>query len=100
MQGTSYAEIQFGYQLGYGTPNIGTPSTVDYASGFTGAPPWDSFTWDNFVWDGQTLAPTDVDMTGTGENVQVTISSSGNSFAAFTINSLIYHWSPRRGIRV
>lgn len=100
MQGNFYAAISFGYQLDYGSTLIGQPGYVPYATGFAGAPIWDQFVWDNFVWDGQTLSPTDVDMTGTAPNVQVTISSSTNYIAAFNVNSIIYHYSDRRGIRV
>lgn len=100
MQGETYANIQFGYQLGYGTSLIGQPTAVAYPSGFMPPAAWDSFTWDNFFWDGQTLLPTDVDMTGTAENVQVTVSSTTNYIGAYTLNSLIYHYSMRRGMRV
>lgn len=98
MQGNSYASITFGYQLGYGTTQIGTPANVNYPSNFSG-PYWDQFTWDNFVWDGQTLSPTAVDMNGSGENVQITITSGTNYIDAFNINSLIYHYSQRRLVR-
>lgn len=100
MQGTAYAAISFGYQLGYGSTLIAQPNSVNTSSSFAAAPVWDSFTWDAFVWDGQTLSPTDVDMTGTAENVQPVIRSGTNYIAAFTINSLIYHYTPRRGLRV
>lgn len=100
MQGSSYAAIQFGYQLGYGSANIGQPTPVAYSSGFTGSAAWDSFTWDSFTWDGQTLMPTDVDVTGTAENIQVTISSGTNYIASYNVNSLILHYTPRRGMRV
>lgn len=100
VQGGAYALINFGYQLGYGTPNISQPSLVQYATNFAASAAWDAFTWDAFVWDGQTLSPTEVDMTGTGENVQVTISSSTNYIAAYNVNSVIYHFTPRRGMRV
>ena len=79
---------------------IGQPTPVAASSGFSPPPTWDSFTWDNFVWDGQTLSPTDVDMTGTAENVQITVSSGTNYIGAYTVNSLIHHYSNRRGIRV
>lgn len=100
MQGTSYAQISFGYQLGYGTSLIGQPTPISTATGFRATPTWDSFTWDNFTWDGQSLSPTDVDMTGTAENMQITISSATNYIAAFTLNSVIAHYSSRRGLRV
>lgn len=100
IQGTGYAQINFGYQLGYGTPNIGQPGFVPYSSGFAAGPVWDSFVWDNFIWDGQTLLPTDVDVTGTAENIQVTLSSATNYIAPYTVNSVVWAYSQRRGIRV
>lgn len=100
VQGDGYAAFQFGYQLGYDSPLVGQPLPVSQATGFAAAPHWDAFTWDAFTWDGTTLAPTDVDMTGTAENVQVTISSGTAYASAFTLNSLIYHYSMGRGIRV
>jgi len=100
MQGGGYATIQFGYQLGYSSAQIGQPIPIDILTGFVAPPAWDAFTWDNFTWDGQTLAPSDVDMTGVAENVQVTIRSGTPYNTAFTLNSLIYHYSMGRGIRV
>jgi hypothetical protein len=99
IQGDTYAEVQFGYKLGYGSTNIGQPNNTTYSTNFAAAPAWDSFTWDQFVWDGQTLSPTDVDMTGTAENVQVIITSGSNYMGSFNINSLVYHYSDRRGLR-
>ena len=100
MQSSAYALVSFGYQLGYGSVNIGQPAAVSYPSNFSGAPIWDAFVWDIFIWDGQTLIPTEVDMTGTGENVQVVLSSTSNYIAAYQVNSMIYHYSLRRGLRV
>lgn len=100
VQGASYASINVNYQLGYGTPSISQPTGVDYATNFASAPVWDSFTWDNFTWDGKTLSPTDADVVGTAENVQVTIQSGTNYIGAYQVNSVIYHYSARRGLRV
>lgn len=100
IQGSTYAQISFGYLLAYGSPNVGQPNNVVYASNFLGSAVWDAFTWDQFFWDGRTLLPTDVDMTGTAENVQVILSSTTNYIGAYNVNSVIYHWSQRRGMRV
>lgn len=100
LSGSSYAQINFGYLLGYGSPQIGQPANVNYTTGFTAAPVWDQFTWDQFTWDGSTVGPTDVDMTGDGENVQITLTSGTNYIGAYNVNSVIYHFSNRRGIRV
>lgn len=99
MQGGSYAQVSFGYLLGYGQPNIGQAANQNMGANFSEPPVWDSFVWDAFIWDGQTLSPADVPMTGTGENVQVTISCNSDYMASFGINSVIYHFTPRRGIR-
>jgi hypothetical protein len=99
VQGNGYAEFQVGYSLGYGSTDISQPVPVTYTSNFSGAPTWDSFTWDNFVWDGQTLFPTEADMTGDAENVQVTIQSTGNYIAAYQLNSITYHYTQRRSMR-
>ena len=100
VQGDAYAAFQFGYQLGYDSTQVGQPPPTVYSSAFAGPPHWDAFTWDNFVWDGATLAPTDVDMIGTAENVQVTVTTGTAYIGAFTLNSLIYQYSMGQGIRV
>lgn len=100
VQGNAYAAINIGYQFGYGSSAVGQPNTLNVTTGFVSAPSWDSFIWDSFIWDGQTLLPTDIDLTGTAENVQVTISSETDYIAPYTINSVIYHYTPRRGLRV
>jgi hypothetical protein len=98
VQSSGYASIGFGYQLGYGA--VTGPADVSAASGFTAAPNWDSFTWDNFTWDGVTLMPTRVDMTDTAENLRVTLTVGTNYIPALNINSLVYHYTMRRGLRV
>ena len=99
MTSNYYAAIQFGYQLGYGTTEITQPISTAYASAFSPPPNWDSFTWDDFTWDGRTLFPTEVDVRGTGENLQVTISSTTDYIYPFTVTSVISHYTPRRGMR-
>ena len=99
MQGTNYASVDFGYAFGYSSTEIDQPTPTSYASAFQAMPPWDTFVWDSFTWDGVTLAPTEVDIVGTAENIQATISSSTDYMMPFTINSIIYHYTPRRGLR-
>jgi len=100
VQGTGYAEIQYGYELGYHSdqiPQLPPSQTVLHVDTL---PRWDNFIWDTFVWDGYGLTPTDVDATGTAENIRVTISSGSNFIDAYTIDSIIHHYSMRRGMRV
>lgn len=102
VSGTGYAAFNFGYLLGYGSTNYNQPASVLTATNFSGTATWDSgINWDasGVVWDGVSLMPSELDMTGTAENVQVTIQSSTNYIAAYQVNSIIYHHSIRRGLR-
>jgi hypothetical protein len=98
LTGDSYTEIQFGYDLGYRTTTIDQPQDETYdndlRSGF-----WDSMVWDNFVWDGSDISPSEIEVTGTAENIAVRISSNSDLFPPFTVNSIIVHYTPRRGLR-
>lgn len=100
VQGSTYADIQYGYQLGYNNPQVIQPIATDAPLSFGAVPTWDSFIWDSFVWDGTGLIPTEVDETGTAENIRLTITCGTNYTAAFTVSSVIHHYSMRRGMRV
>lgn len=98
LTGDSYAEFSFGYDLGYRTNELSQPGedfySNDLRSGY-----WDSFTWDNFVFDGRDISPSEVEVTGTSENIAIRISSVSNLLKPFTVNSIIIHYTMRRGIR-
>ncbi len=96
--GSGYASFSFGYSLGYDSTDIDQAGFSSYAVNFASAN-WDSFVWDNFVWDGRTLAPSEVECVGTAENIAVLINSNSRYNQPFTINSIVLHYSPRRGIR-
>ncbi len=100
VQGDSYAEIQYGWQMGYGNSQIPQLPDISLPLNLSNVPHWDEFTWDEFVWDGSGLTPTDTDETGTAENISVIISSGSNYTAPYTVNSIIHHYSMRRGMRV
>lgn len=96
--GDSYSQLQFGYSLGYQSAQVPQPSDVTYENNLRPSD-WDSFVWDNFVWDGQGLSPTEVEMSGTAENVSIRLSSVSSILLEFTINSIIVHYTFRRGLR-
>lgn len=98
MTGPSYAAVSFGYSLGYANSLNLQPNSQTYAAPFI-LTQWDNFTWDNFVWDGRTLLPTECEMVGTAENVQITVRSNSTDYAPFAVNSVIVHYTPRRGLR-
>lgn len=98
VSGTGFAAVSFGYSLGYGTDAIDQPGATTYGSSFQAAA-WDSFSWDAFIWDGRTLLPTEAEMAGTAENVAITLGSGTDYIPSYTINSIILHYSVRRGLR-
>jgi hypothetical protein len=99
IQGQHYAAITFGYRLGYNSEEIAQPDDADYSVslGDTGA--WDEVSWDSFSWDGNILSPTEVELCGRAENIQVIIRSGTNYIMPYTINSLILSYSMGRRIR-
>lgn len=96
--GTSYAEFAFNYELGYGSVEYEQPIDRSYESNLVSSF-WDRAFWDAFVWDGRTLAPSEVEVEGTAENIAVRIASISSIYETFTINSIILHYTMRRGIR-
>jgi hypothetical protein len=98
VSGTAYAEFYLGYELGYGLPENEQPVDAPYDVRLS-VSYWDSFTWDAFFWDGKVLAPTEVEMTGTAENVAIRIFGDSDYVKEFTINSVILHYTMRRGLR-
>lgn len=96
--GSSYAQFAFSYDLGYSTTEINQESSTQYSTNLA-ASFWDSVYWDNFVWDGRTLAPSEVEVKGTAENISIRIASDSAEYQPFTINSAILHYTPRRGLR-
>lgn len=98
LTGDSYAEISVGYDLGYRTTEIDQSLDAGYENDLRSSF-WDGFTWDNFVWDGAELSPTELELNGTAENLSLRISCVSALLAPFTVNSVVVHYTPRRGIR-
>ena len=96
--GSAYAEIQFGYDLGYRSTNIPQAIDASYQSDLRSGY-WDEMIWDSFFWDGSDISPTEIEVNGTAENIGIRISSTSALFQPFTVNSVIVHYTPRRGLR-
>jgi hypothetical protein len=96
--GDSYAEIQFGYDLGYRKESITQPVDLSYQNDLRSSY-WDEMIWDNFVWDGSDVSPSEIEVTGTAENMAIRISSNSDLLQPFTVNSVIVHYTLRRGLR-
>lgn len=98
MSGDYYAQIQFGYDLGYRRLEIPQALDASYDADLRSSY-WDSMIWDNFVFDGADVTPSEIEVAGTAENISVRISSSSDLLQPFTVNTIILHFTMRRGLR-
>ena len=98
LSGDSYAEIQFGYDLGYRTAALTQAEDASYQNDLRSSY-WDEMVWDNFVWDGSDISPSEIEVTGTAENIAIRISSNSDLLQSFTVNNIIVHYTLRRGLR-
>lgn len=98
LTGDSYAEIAFGYDLGYRSVELEQASAEIYGNDLRSSY-WDEMVWDNFVWDGRDISPSEIELMGTAENLAIQISSVSAIIKPFTVNNVIVHYSMRRGIR-
>jgi hypothetical protein len=98
LAGNYYAEIQFGYDLGYRRSEIPQPLDATYETDLRSSY-WDSMIWDNFVWDGSDVTPSEIEVSGTAENIAIRVSCASDLFEPFTVNTIIVHYTMRRGIR-
>lgn len=98
LSGSYYAQIQFGYDLGYRRPDVPQPfdttTDADLRSSY-----WDSLIWDNFVWDGSDVTPSEIGIDGTAENIAIRITALSDLYEPFTVNTIVLHYTPRRGLR-
>ncbi len=98
MTGDYYAQIQFGYDLAYRSQYLSQAldetHDADLRSSY-----WDDMIWDNFVWDGSDVSPSEIGITGTAQNMSIRISSNSDLLQPFTVNSIIIHYTLRRGLR-
>lgn len=96
--GDYYAQISFGYDLGYRRQEIPQPMEEAYQADLR-SNYWDEMIWDNFVWDGTDIVPTEIEVAGTAENIAIRVSCNSDMIQPFTINTIILHYTPRRGLR-
>jgi hypothetical protein len=99
IQGDGYAEFEVTYDLGYGGTEPVQGAVAQHLDISLSSVYWDAFTWDAFTWDGKTMAPSEVPLEGTAENIAIRVAGSSGLFAPFTINSLMLHYTVRRQMR-
>lgn len=98
VNGQGYSEFSFSSSLAYGSTDFSTASTTSVLADLH-ASAWDTFVWDSFFWDGNSLTPSEADLTGTAENVSLLFGGDSDAFLPFTLLSCIIHYTPRRLLR-
>jgi hypothetical protein len=98
MTGGSYAELAFGYDLAYRSIYLSQAADLEYSNDLRSSY-WDDMTWDNFAWDGSDTSPSEIEIQGTAENMAIRISSVSAIIEPFTVNTIIVHYTMRRGLR-
>lgn len=94
--GAAYAAFDLSALLAYGAE---TSEPVTYETLTASSSLWDSATWDTFMWDGRSLSPTEFGIEGSAENIAIQIKSKSNAMQAYTLNSIIVHYTNRRLVR-
>lgn len=98
IQGTSYAEFQVGYNIGYQDADIVQPNDQTVVSNLSVAL-WDVFVWDTVNFDGITLSPSRVPLEGTAENISIAVRGSSDYMQPFSVTGATFQYSTRRRIR-
>jgi len=99
LQGSSYVELQVGYSFEWASERILPHSFEGGSIQFASLAFWDEFIWDTFFWDGRSNDTVSVELSGTGENMQMMVVLDSDYVSEFTIPSAIFHYTPRRGNR-
>ena len=95
----AYAEMNFSYNLGSVTSDA-APATLPVVINSVGtSKAWDTGTWDSGTWDVAPTSALECPIDGTAENICLKLQGEGNFMSAFTINSFLLHYSPRRNMR-
>lgn len=99
VSGSNYSRFSVGYSLDYGSTEYAAGVTSAITSNLSQGMVWGSFTWGSFFWNGSSLSPSEMDVTGTAENISLRFSGRSDENAQFTLNGLIMHYTPRRQLR-
>lgn len=98
LTGDSYASFDFSCDLAYRSAALSQDAETTYSPDLRSAD-WDSLQWDNFIFDGSDVTPSEVDISGTAENMAIRITSVSAILQPFTVNTIIVHYTIRRGLR-
>lgn len=98
LTGDSYATFDFSVDLAYRSTAQSQDADTSYSQDLRSAY-WDSLQWDNFIFDGSDVSPSEIELSGTAQNMAIRISSVSSILQPFTVNTIIVHYTIRRGLR-
>lgn len=89
------ANFEFGYDLGYGSPDLDPALRVTYSEEGGGGY-WDQFYWESFTWDAQHVTTPQTTISGTAENISLLVYSNNDYDDPWTIQGATIYYIPRR----
>lgn len=97
LQATGYAAMTISHDLSYRSEDIPRSRRTAREVLDAGGLVWDVGAWDTgLIWGGAAVSTIRVPLDGTGENISLQITGQSDKVSAHTLNSVTYHYTPRR----
>lgn len=98
--GTTYAEFQFTYELGYAISTIPQPEVLTQSLTFsTGEWDGEGLVWDSGFWDGTAAAPARMKLGGDAEAIALTLRKNSDYMAPIKWTGALFRESTGRQVR-
>lgn len=94
----SYLAMNAVAQLSYSSTEPISPSAQSISAGDV-VQTWDNGYWDVGYWDAGEVPPVEFELTGSGESLSLTFYGTSDEIDEFTLNGVIVHYTPQRGLR-
>lgn len=98
-EAVGYAEFDATFQLDYGDILRVQPPAAETLDVNIDTFNYDSLNWNTFVWDGARFTPSEIDLSGSGENVSLIIRKNSDYFDQIRFAGVVYRYSPRRTVK-
>lgn len=98
VSGPGYCEFSTSYDMAWANANVpqGDSQTLTRES-LPDA--WDTGSWDVGFWDGETLTPSEMELSGTAENISIKFSAQSDYISPLKLSGVIYRFTQRRSLR-
>jgi len=95
----SFIELFVGYSLGYDSDEYAQSDIGRKVQTSLGIARWGDFFWGKAFWGSSGLAPAEISLAGTSENIAIIMYGSSAGINPFTINSFTINYTSRRVMR-